>query len=126
MRLSFYNGHLNNVTLYSMAIILGILWWSIASELNRASRTFTVPICFYNTESNTIKAPEIIRITLGGKRSHLRLLNDMNVAVHIDAQTIPEKTTVLKIKQEHLLLPQNIKLLSYSPSNPLVTREKTT
>lgn len=124
MLLPLHNHRLTTFTISSMAIILGILWWLVASEFNRSSRTLLVPLCFYNSALCKIEAPESITVTLGGKRSHLRALNPTNIAIHIDAETITEKTTVLSIRQEHLLLPQNINLVSYSPSNPLVKRER--
>lgn len=124
MRHLINNARLTNFTINSMAIILGILWWSVLSELHRSQRTITIPLCFYNAGQSHICAPENITITISGKRSHLRALNASNVAAHIDAQSLPEKTSMLNLKQEHLLLPQLVNLVSYSPSNPLVTLQK--
>lgn len=125
MRLLINNVRLTNFTINSMAIIFGILWWSVLSNLHRAQRTITIPLCFYNTNQLHVTAPETIAITISGKRSHLRSLNASNVAIHMDAQSLPEQTSILNIRQEHLLLPQNVNLVSYSPSNPLVTLQKT-
>lgn len=124
MKLSLSNVRLTNFTINILAIILGILWWSLLSELHRCQRTITIPLCFYNTKQCTVIAPELVTITLGGKKSHLRTVDAATVAAHINAATLPEHTSPLTLKQEYLLLPQTINLLSYSPSNLLVTVEK--
>ena len=124
MRLPFHTIPMTTFTINSISCILGILWWSIASQMHRSYRTITIPLCFYNTEQYTISAPETICITLAGKRSALRALNKQDIAAHIDTKALPSKKVVINLKEEHLLLPQSIKLISYIPSNLIVTLQK--
>jgi hypothetical protein len=124
MNLSLHNVQLTNFTINILAIIMGILWWSFLSELHRAQRTVTIPLCFYKGGNYTITAPEQVTITLSGKKSQLRTLDSTTLAAHIDATSLPEQSSVLMLTEKHLLLPQTINLLSYSPSNLVVTLRK--
>jgi hypothetical protein len=120
------NVPLTKFSINLMSCLLGILWWSIASEAHKAYQTFTIPLCFYNMEKKMVQAPDTLSITLSGKKSQLRALNRSDVAAHINAAILPKKTSVLVLKKEHLLLPQTINLVSYSPSNPLITVQSDT
>ncbi len=110
-----------NVPLKFIALLLGYTFWYIFGSSHTTTAQLTVPLCFYNIpELHRIHAPELISIQIAGKRSAIRALDTDALAVHINAETVHEGKNLLAITQESLLLPESIKLVHYSPSNPTV------
>lgn len=115
----------HNAPLKVISLILGYTFWYIFGHSHVTTAWVTVPLYFYNVPpATTIKAPETLFIKIAGKRSELRALDFEHLAIHIDAQTLQEGPNRLAISDARLFLPDTIKLIHYSPSNP--TAEVTT
>jgi len=102
------------------ALFVGITFWALANTFHDATITVEIPICFYNTDTTTVSAPEKIRITLSGKRTHLKALNFTQLAAHIDASTLKKSGPTI-LSEKHLLLPRSIKLVNYYPTNLILS-----
>jgi len=80
--------------------------------------TLSVPLCFYNLPADSsIEAPESISLTIAGKRSEIRALEQEHLAVHIDASELQPGKQLVAITDKKLLLPSSIKLVQHTPSN---------
>lgn len=113
----------NNAPIKIISCILGISIWALSSSLRVSQETISVPVCFYAVQQgDTIQAPESISITLSGKRDDLQLLDKEKIALHIDAQQLHEGRQLLAIREEHLLLPEHIKIVHYNPLNLIVQK----
>ncbi len=110
-----------NAPLKVISLMLGYTFWYIFGNSHSSTAWITVPICFYNVaENSVIKGPETISLKITGKRSDLRSLDPEQLAIHINAtQLIPGKNS-LSITHNELFLPDSIKLVHYSPSNPTI------
>ena len=113
--------NLHNTPLKIIALLLGYSFWYIFGSSHTTAVQLTVPLCFYNVPTNNnVNAPESVSIKIAGKRSDIRALDIEQIAVHIDAEQLHEGKNLLTVTQETLLLPESIKLIHYSPSNPTV------
>ena len=105
-----------NHSLKIIACIIGFTLWSLMSDLHYITKTFVVPVHFYNSENSIIQeAPENVTVRLQGKKSDFRYLNFTTLAAHIDAKTLLQQTNLIHLTAEQLFLPQTIKLVSYKP-----------
>ncbi|HBY05683.1 TPA: hypothetical protein DEG75_01910 [Candidatus Dependentiae bacterium] len=111
---------------------MGTTFWVLVNTFHDATITVEVPICFYNTDTTTISAPEKVRITLSGRRADLKALNFTQLAAHIDASTLKKSNTSIPsisstpsiptiLSEKHLLLPRSIKLVNYYPTNLILS-----
>lgn len=104
-----------------IALIIGYTFWYIFGGSHAAVVSLSVPLCFYHVPADThINAPESISVKLAGKRTDIRAVEHEHLAVHIDASKLQKGKNLLKITKQELLLPNSIKLVQYSPSNPMV------
>jgi hypothetical protein len=86
-----------------------------------ATAWITVPLCFYNVpEARTVHAPETISVKIAGKRADLRSLDPEQLAIHVNAEKLKTGRNLISIPQDALFLPESIKLVHYTPSNPTV------
>lgn len=99
---------------------MGFTLWYLVSDLHTITTTMKVPVYFYNTENIVVEAPETISITLRGKKSDIRHTNLSELAAHIDAQKLTQKTNHIPLTSQELFLPQTIKLVSYNPHHLIV------
>ncbi len=110
-----------NVPLKVISLMLGYTFWYIFGNSHTSTAWITVPLCFYNVPTaQTIRAPETISVKIAGKRSDLRSLDSAQLAIHINAEKLDPGRTVLTITNDALFLPNSIKLVHYTPSNPMV------
>ena len=99
------------------ALVLGFLVWYIISQNHIESISKTVPLCFYNQPKNTqLDAPETIKITGYGPKSHLNQCFHSDYAVHVNLQSYQLGSHEIEISHENLFLPTTIKLLQLKPS----------
>lgn len=110
-----------NRLLKVIALLIGYTFWYIFGGSHAAVAELSVPLCFYHVPADThINAPESISVKLAGKRSDIRAVEHEHLAVHIDASRLQKGKNLLTITKQELLLPNSIKLVQYSPSNPTV------
>ena len=102
------------------SLILGFGLWSIMNDLFTQSKWFTIPVCFYNTESHHIKAPETVTLELTGKRAHLKRISSDTLAVHVDAKSLQQGDNLLRITHDLLLLPQTLAVTTVIPQSVIV------
>lgn len=106
------------------ALFFGIATWFIISQHRNETRTYTIPLCFYNrTQEQSIKAPETIEVTLTGKRHELVNIDSKNLSAHINAQTLKAGASRIQLSKQHLYLPSTIALKNYAPAPILITCE---
>ncbi len=110
-----------NTSLKLTAFIFGYTVWYIFGQSHMSSAWITVPLCFYNIPAQTtIKGPETIAVKIVGKRSALRNLALDMLAIHINAEQLVPGPNNISLTSESIFLPESIKLVHYSPSNPTV------
>ena len=118
------NRILKNLSLKIVSLILSYGLWACFASNQVMRISYAVSVCFYNLEKTcSINAPEEIVLTLSGKRSLLKFLSADACAVHIDAQQLSSGTQQLILQKDNLFLPEEIKLIDYSPSPLIVTLE---
>ena len=116
----------NNHVLKCLALVFGYYLWLLLAQNQHVTRTFTVPLCFYNTRDTLIKkAPETIIVELVGKRSVLHALDTAALAAHINTQELVPGKQALSLTQEHLLLPVTVSVKSTQPANIVIELERT-
>jgi len=116
------NALLNNLTIKIVAFIFGYSFWFICSQSHSIQATFNIPICFYNQqEAQTIQAPELIRVTVQGRRSQLYAMNTPDLALHVDTQQLLVGPNQITPSDKNLFLPDTVKLIHYKPSNLIIT-----
>jgi hypothetical protein len=121
MNTQLKNALTSPIFLKMMSLILGSLFWVIISDSFISSRWVTLPVCFYNSATKKITAPETIRIELKGKRTYLKQLPEKDLALHIDAQDLPTGSHKIEITKDLLLLPSSIILGESLPHSIMVT-----
>lgn len=110
-----------NIPLKLVSLLLGYTFWYIFGNFHIATTWITLPLCFYNvSEHHKVKAPESVSVKVSGKRSDLRSLDIENLAIHVNASRLKEGKNILRITPETIFLPESIKVVHYTPSNPTV------
>lgn len=111
----------SNTPLKIISLLLGYTFWYIFGSSHISSAWITVPVCFYNIPQQiSLNGPESIALKIAGKRSELRALDLDNLAIHINAECLTIGKNSLTLTEQSLFLPESIKLVHYSPSNPIV------
>ena len=101
-----------------LAIIYAYLLWVIISQSLTSSIKINIPIVLYNEPKNiNIKSTDSIDLYIKGKRHDIRNFLSQSPTVTIDAEKFSnEGNHKYPILQEHIFLPEEIKLLNYKPS----------
>ena len=110
----------SRIFLKATSLVLGFFLWTIIGDLFIHRKWLTVPVCFYNTSSKNIKAPESVMVELEGKRSHLKHIQDDTLALHIDAERLFDGSHHISITQEQLLLPSTVTVTTVIPQSIIV------
>lgn len=100
------------------SLLIGYFLWNIIGTLSSASISVSIPLSWYNlSDSYTIESPEQLTVTLSGKRSYIRALNLKTLAAHINGKNILNNNApnYITLTQQHLFLPESIKLVHYTP-----------
>ncbi len=110
-----------NTSLKIISLLLGYTFWYIFGHSHTSTAWITVPLCFYNVpKHNVIKGPEAVSLKITGKRSVLRALDIEQLAIHINVEQLHEGKNLLAFNEDSIFLPESIKLVHYSPSNPTI------
>jgi hypothetical protein len=117
---AFRNAYKSTIFLKVSSLIIGFALWSSICELFPRSQWLAIPISFYNRDSRTIQAPEIVQVEVTGKRSHISRIDKNSLAAHIDAQSLRMGDNLLTITHEHLLLPAIIAVTTVIPQSIVV------
>ena len=104
-----------NFTKFS-ALTLGYFIWFFSAHHQYITRSFTIPICFYQTQQRTVQAPQETTITIAGHRSDIYRLKAQELAIHIDASSYPDGDHEILINSSNLFLPDTLKLVELVPS----------
>lgn len=112
---------LNNLSLSIVSLILGYALWQTLSQPYKITTHLSVPISFYNTHNATLEAPDAVTVALHGTRKELYKLMH-NLAVHIDAQTVPVGESHIQLTNKNLFLPESVLLLHYVPKELLIKK----
>jgi hypothetical protein len=120
MQLNLKNILLNNNSLKLLSLFFGFGLWYILSQPQHVHVNITTPVCFYNSATRKIEAPESIDLELVGKRSDIKRLSRKNLALHLDAQQLHEGEQHIIINEQHLFLPASIKLVNCTPSHLII------
>ena len=100
----------NNLTLKVISLIMGFTFWFVWSDKQPTSCRVDVPLCVYNVPENAeFQAPETVKIQLSGKLKDLYDLDLDNLAVHIDGSTLHQGNNQCIVKNEQLLMPDDVK-----------------
>lgn len=110
-----------NTSLKFTAFLLGYTFWYVFGQSHTSTAWITLPLCFYNVPKQTmIKGPETMALKIIGKRSDLRLLDIDTLAIHINAEELTHGKNLVTITEKSIFLPESIKLVDYSLSNPTI------
>ena len=100
-----------------VAILYAYFLWLIISQSLSTSLDTKLPIIIYNIpQQHTVKAPSYVNVRLTGKRMELRDFVSQSPSVNIDGSTFFVGDNDCPVLQEHIFLPQEIKLIDYKPS----------
>jgi hypothetical protein len=110
-----------NLSLKLVSLLLGFFCWFVFSQ--QGSLSLEVPVCGFSDKEQTKKIAglETVRITLQGKRSELYNLDQKSLGVHVNLDELKAGNHLVQVNPEKLLLPESIKLVHYSPTNPVIT-----
>ena len=101
-----------------LAIIYAYLWWVIISQSLGSTIKINLPILLYDAPENlNIKAPDSVDLYIKGKRYDIRNFLSQSPTINVDAKRFSDPGHhKYPILQEHIFLPEEIKLLDYKPS----------
>lgn len=106
-----------------IALLCGYILWRVISNYHMTTMTFMTPLSFYNTTSYHVDAPETVSVTLKGhKKSFIQLPETL--ALHINVATLHEGDNQIRVNNENLFLPDEIKLVKWSPHYFTITLTK--
>jgi|SRR5579859_2161722 len=121
MKLSIKNLFETNLSLKIFSLLLGVSFWIVFGASHSNILELEVPISFYGDSQNkTVDCPDQITVQLSGKRSDLYTLDIENIALHLNLDEFELGEHLIDVTPEKLLLPNQIKLVHWSPSNPII------
>lgn len=110
----------SNMFVKIVSLILGYYFWSISGTFFLATRSYNVPLCFYNVQDKKIEAPETVKVYLKGTRNALSCMNPDTLGVHINAQNLKEGINICQIDNKNLMLAKSIAVVGYQPANLMI------
>ena len=117
----------NNVQLKLFSLILCYICWSIVSQSHTDDMWIDAPVCFYETADNQqIHALETVKVNLSGKRCALRAIDRKNTAVHIDTRNLKQGNHIIALSERHVLLPETVQVIGWTPTHLNIKVEKKT
>lgn len=115
-RLSFSGFYVQKPFLKIISLLLGYWMWSCVSSYQVINYSYTVPLCFYNTQNKKIEAPETVTVCLRGYKVDILQLDTQQLVAHVSAHTLEEGTHYISVSDSLLLLPDTIKMVHCTPS----------
>ena len=114
--------HINStIPIKLVSLLFGFAFWYLFMQQQTQYRQIAVPLCFHDMPASiTIEAPEIAEITVSGKRSDFTSLDTDTLAFHIDASRLKKGDNNIPLTAYQFFLPDQIRLLSSTPSSILV------
>lgn len=107
------------------SLYFGYMLWSAISSFSGTTMSIDIPLCFYNVPQNImLSAPESINVEIQGKKNKLVYIHKKTIAAHIDAQSFQSGPYAIKIENDNLHLPADIKVSRCSPHNIVVYAQK--
>ncbi|MGC2310985.1 MAG: CdaR family protein [Candidatus Babeliaceae bacterium] len=101
------------ISAFSIALFI----WSLMTSWRILEITQLIPLHFYTKLYTITQIPQTIQVTLKGPRTALKQIDWKSLAAHIDLDQVKNPQVPFMLVQEHLNLPNTIKLLSSNPSS---------
>lgn len=98
------------------ALFFGYCLWFFFSNFETVKRSYTIPVCFYQTEQHLIQAPETVQAIITGSRRHMHYFNHKNLAINIDLSGYELGDHHIFLDQANLFLPEDLKMVELIPS----------
>ena len=103
--------------LKAIAILYAYFLWLLISQSFFTSKQINIPVILYDIpEQFDVDSPQSIDIIVKGRRFDMRNFIVQNPSLHIDAKSLVPGNQRHVISEEHILLPEEIKLIDYNPS----------
>lgn len=108
---------ISNSLLKIFALIFGYFFWYILAQNQSLEIVQKVPLSFYTPQSEfKVIAPTEIELNLVGKRHDLQKIAFANLENQIDISHLTQPGQYpIEIEPKHIFLPNNVKLLYYTP-----------
>jgi len=111
----------NGILLKVVSLVFGCAFWFMFMQQQVGFHQFSVPVCFHDVAKDiSIEAPELIDIIVRGKQAELKKLKKAHLAFHVDASQLQIGKNDIHLSKKYLFLPEQFRLLNYSPSTILV------
>jgi len=108
----------NKIFLKISSLVMGAMFWYLWSGIYPITRDVTVPLTFYNVpEGMVVACQDELAVQLRATRPAFLALDAEQLIVHVDAHRFVEGPNGLTIGADSLFLPDNIRLVDYTPSN---------
>lgn len=112
-----------NNSLKIFATITGLLFWTMLSQSQKITVTLPVTLKIHHSSPSVIvHGPRQVYATLQGKRTELKRALTSGIFAHLDDMALQKGTHAIELTEKHLVLPQSIKVVSYSPHTLLMTK----
>lgn len=98
------------------SLIIGYSIWALSAHYQWVCIQYSVPICFYQTDTRTIQAPESVIVKISGARSEMFHLTSNNLAIHLNVQEYQDGDHEILLDSSNLFLPETLKLVELIPS----------
>ena len=114
---------LNNLFLKIYAFLVGCSIWYSLSALYPINYTLKIPVRLHgNMDELQVIAPQYIDITIEGYKQDLYTLERMNLAFHVNCDTLAWGQNTIPTTHKNLFLPRHYKLLHCNPADIIITK----
>ncbi|HEV2917253.1 MAG TPA: hypothetical protein VGW78_05945 [Candidatus Babeliales bacterium] len=112
----------NTIPLKTISGIVAFALWNILQNSIITQQIYTIPICFYNTDLQTIHScPDTIEITLKGPKKIIQKLDSNSLALHINAQRCTSVNQQWMCASEGtIFVPKSVSVVYYNPTHIIV------
>jgi len=110
-----------NLLIKLISLLFGFSCWFLFMHQQNIYRHIMVPLCFDDIPPHmSVAAPEMVEITLCGKRIDLHTIDPDTLGFHINAKSLKKGKNRLSLSADQIFLPDQVSLLNYAPSTILV------
>ena len=113
-----------NLSYKIFALIIGYSLWSYKSADQKITKWLTVHVCFYNHQQAHLQAPELIAVQFEAPRSSLYTLDQEQLALNIDCESLADGSNIVTNYEPYLFVPTDIKVVQWSPSTIEIIKHK--